>query len=722
MATTAPVRWASFRIDELDCPDEVLLIRQVLEGQAGVVQLEVDVFHHRLNVRYHPQQLTGEELVETLARAGMTAHPWEEDYHPPTPGAWHRHGRSWMTLVSACLLLSGAIFHLLANTGDGLLGFLKQDPATAIIVLLCLSIAAALVHIVPRALAALRLLRPDMNLLMMIAVAGAIAINQWFEAATVSFLFSLSLWIEQKTISRARNAIEGMVQKAPRIARCLDNENGQVKELLVQRIQPGQRVEVWPGERIPLDGIIVQGETHLDQSPITGESLPLARGEGDEVFAGTLNVESLIQLEVTRRSNESILARTLRLVEQAQARRAPIEKWVDQFARRYTPLVMALSLAVMLFPPMLITGQKWDDWFYNGLVVLVISCPCSLVISTPVAIVAGLTSAVRRGILIKGGEYLEAVASIKSFAFDKTGTLTRGTPVVQQMVAVEGEDESELLEVAAALESTNRHPLAEAVVRHARERGVEFEPAVQARTLHGRGVEGIVDGQPCWIGKADWAGQHVSLPADVERTLEVMQEQGLTVMVVGLGDRTLGVLGVADEVRPEAEQVADQLHRAGVRHLVMLTGDTAPIAEAVARKVGLDGFASDLLPEEKAMEVEQLVSSYGTVAMVGDGVNDSPAMASATIGVSMAAIGSDVAIETSDIALMSDNLSLLPWLIGHARRTLRIVRQNTITSILIKVACLAVMLSGFGFLWLAIVADVGATLLVTSNSLRLFGR
>jgi Cd2+/Zn2+-exporting ATPase len=721
-APARSVRWASFRVDELDCPDEVLLIRQVLEVHAGVVQLEVDVFHHRLNVRYHPQELSGEELVEMLARAGMTAHPWEEDYRPPAPGAWHQHGRSWMTLASAGFLLLGVVFHLLANLGDGLLGFLTQDPATASIVLLCMSMAAGLVHLVPRALAALRCLRPDMNLLMIIAVAGAVAINQWFEAATVTFLFSLSLWIEQRTMLRARTAIEGMVQQTPRIARCLEGENGQVKEILVQRVRPGQRVEVWPGERVPLDGIIVQGKTHLDQSPITGESLPLARGEGDEIFAGTLNVESSIQLEVTRPSNESILARTIRLVEQAQARRAPIERWVDGFARRYTPLVMALSLAVMLFPPMLFTGQSWDVWFYNGLVVLVISCPCSLVISTPVAIVAGLTSAVRRGILIKGGEYLEAVASLRAFAFDKTGTLTCGTPVVQQLFAAEGGDESELLEVAASLESTNRHPLAEAVVRHARERGVEFEPAVQARTLHGRGVEGIVDGQPCWIGKADWAAQRASLPAGVERTLEMMQQQGLTVMVVGLDDRVLGVLGVADEVRPEAEEVIDQLHQAGVCHLVMLTGDTAPVAEAIANEVGLDGFAAGLLPEEKAKEVEQLVSRYGTVAMVGDGVNDSPAMASATIGVSMAAIGSDVAIETSDIALMSDNLLLLPWLVGHARRTLRIVRQNTITSILIKVACLAVTLAGFGYLWLAIVADVGATLLVTSNSLRLFTR
>jgi Cd2+/Zn2+-exporting ATPase len=721
VGTAESVRWSSFRIDELDCPDEVLLIRQLLEGHAGVIQLETDVFHHRLNVRYRPQLLSGEELVEMLARAGMTAQPWEDEYQLSTPGAWQQHGRSWMTLASAFFLLAAVLLHLLTNLDQGLRGLIGQSPDTASVVLLSISIAAGLVHLVPRALTALRCLQPDMNLLMIIAVSGAVAIGQWFEAATVTFLFALSLWIEQRTMSRARDAIEGMVQQTPRVARCLENQGGQVKEILVQRVVPGQRVEVWSGERIPLDGIIVQGETHLDQSPITGESLPVARGEGEEVFAGTLNVESTIQLEVTRRSSESIMARTLRLVEEAQARRAPIEKWIDGFARRYTPLVMALALGVMLFPPLLL-GLSWDQWFYNGLVVLVISCPCSLVISTPVAIVAGLTSAVRRGILVKGGQYLEAIATLDSFAFDKTGTLTEGQPVVRQLVAAEGVNESELLEVAAALESTSRHPLAEAVVNHARETGVKFEPAVKSSTFHGRGVEGIVDGQPCWIGKPAWAAERAQLPADVERILERMQQEGLSVMVTGSDRRVLGVLGMADQVRPEVKEVVRELHQAGVSHLVMLTGDSASVAEAVAREVGLDGYASGLLPEEKATEIEQLLSSHGKVAMVGDGVNDSPAMVSATVGVSMAAIGSDLAIETSDIALMSDNLALLPWLVEHSRRTLRIIRQNTVFSILLKVACLGITLAGFGYLWLAIVADAGATVLVTSNSLRLFGR
>lgn len=721
MGTAESIRWSSFRVGELDCPDEVILIRQLLEGHAGVIQLETDVFHHRLNVRYRPQLLSGEELVETLARAGMTAQPWDDDFQASAPGAWQQHGRSWMTLASCFFLLAAVLLHLLTNLGQGLRGFIGQSPDTASVVLLSISIAAGLVHLFPRALAALRCLRPDMNLLMIIAVSGAVAIGQWFEAATVSFLFALSLWMEQRTMSRARDAIEGMVQQTPRVARCLENPGEQVKEILVQRVVPGQRVEVWSGERVPLDGIIVQGETHLDQSPITGESLPVARCEGEEVFAGTLNVESTIQLEVTRRSSESILARTLRLVEEAQARRAPIEKWIDGFARRYTPLVMALALGVMLFPPLLF-GLSWDKWFYNGLVVLVIACPCSLVISTPVAIVAGLTSAVRRGILVKGGQYLEAIATLDSFAFDKTGTLTEGQPVVRQLVAAEGVNESELLEVAAALESTSRHPLAEAVVSHAREQGVEFEPAVQSSTFHGRGVEGIVDGQPCWIGKPAWAAEQVLLPADVERVLEGMHQEGLSVMVTGTDSRVLGVLGMADQVRPEVKEVVRELHQAGVSHLVMLTGDNAPVAEAVAREVGLDGYASGLLPEEKATEIEQLLSSHGKVAMVGDGVNDSPAMASATIGVSMASIGSDLAIETSDIALMSDNLALLPWLVEHSRRTIRIIRQNTVCSILLKVACLGITLAGFGYLWLAIVADAGATVLVTSNSLRLFGR
>ena len=723
MGTAEPLRWASFRIDELDCPDEALLIRQLLEDRSGVIQLECDVFHHRLNVRYQPQRVTGEQLVELLSRAGMTAHPWSQGTRTPAATAWQQHGRSWTTLVSAVFLVSGVIVHLLTNLQLGLLRSLTEPVGTASIVLLCCSMATGLVHLLPRALAAVRVLRPDMNLLMIIAVAGAVAIGEWVEAAAVTFLFSLSLLIEQRTISRSRDAIQGMVQQTPRNARCIESPSGRAKEVPVQRVAVGRRIEVWPGERIPLDGIIVEGESHLDQSPLTGESIPLPRGQGDEVFAGTLNVESSIQVEVTRPSSESIMARTLRLVEQAQARRAPIEKWVDRFARRYTPLVIALALGVMLLPPLVLDysdHELWDEWFYNGLVVLVIACPCALVISTPVAIVAGLTSAVRRGVLIKGGEYLEAVASLRVFAFDKTGTLTTGEPVVQELDAVNGEDENRLLEVAAALESANRHPLARAVVKHAEELGVQIEPASQCRTIHGSGVEGIVDGQPCWIGKPDWAADHAELPSSMKRTLDVMQQAGLTVMVAGSGTKPLGVLGLSDEVRPGVEGVINQLHQAGVGHLVMLTGDSKPIAESIARQVGLDGYAADLLPEEKADEVRQLITSHGTVAMVGDGVNDSPAMASATLGVSMASIGSDLAIETSDIALMSDDLSRLPWLIHHSRRTLRIVRQNTSFAILLKLVILGVTIAGFGYLWLAIVADVGATLVVTSNSLRLF--
>jgi Cd2+/Zn2+-exporting ATPase len=723
VGTAEPLRWASFRIDELDCPDEVLLIRQVLENRSGVIQLECDVFHHRLNVRYQPQRVTGEQLVELLSRAGMTAHPWNQGIRAPVATAWQQHGRSWTTRVSAVFLVSGVFVHLLTNLQLGLLRCLDKPVGTASIVLLCCSITAGLVHLLPRALAAVRFLRPDMNLLMILAVAGAVAIGEWVEAAAVTYLFSLSLLIEQRTISRARDAIQGMVQLTPRNARCIERHSGQTKEVPVQRVAVGRRIEVWPEERIPLDGIIVEGNSYLDQSPLTGESIPLSRGQGDEVFAGTLNVESSIQVEVTRLSSESIMARTLRLVEQAQARRAPIEKWVDRFARRYTPLVIALALGVMLLPPLLLDysdRELWDEWFYNGLVVLVIACPCALVISTPVAIVAGLTSAVRQGVLIKGGEYLEAVASVRAFAFDKTGTLTTGEPVVRELDAVNGDDEDRLLEVAAALESANRHPLARAVVKYAKERGVQIEPADQCRTIHGCGVEGIVDGQPCWIGKPDWAADRADLPSSIKRTLSVMQQAGLTVMVAGSGAKPLGVLGLSDEVRPGVEDVVNQLHQAGVGHLVMLTGDSQPIAESIARQVGLDGYAADLLPEEKADEVRQLVASHGTVAMVGDGVNDSPAMASATLGVSMASIGSDLAIETSDIALMSDDLSRLPWLIRHARRTLRIVRQNTSFAILLKFVILGVTIAGFGYLWLAIVADVGATLLVTSNSLRLF--
>jgi Cd2+/Zn2+-exporting ATPase len=404
---------------------------------------------------------------------------------------------------------------------------------------------------------------------------------------------------------------------------------------------------------------------------------------------------------------------------------------VEVFASRYTPLVMGLAVAVMLLPPLILPivqlpgvslDRIWDTWFYRGLVVLVISCPCALVISTPVAVVAGITTAVRRGVLVKGGEFLEAMANVRAIAFDKTGTLTVGTPLIEQLVPIGETNSRDLLSLAAALEVASIHPLAEAIRSHASSEEVEYSAATDCTVHHGEGVTGSVAGEPAWIGKPSWAAEQAELSDDVQQTVEGVAAAGLTTLVVGRGVQPIGVIGIADPIRPETDQVMAELRQHGVGQLLMLTGDGDAVAKSIADQAGLESYKAGLMPNEKADEVAQLKDGKGTVVMVGDGVNDSPAMARATVGISMASIGSQHAIATSDIALMSDDLGRIPWLIDHARRTLRVIRQNTTLAIMLKLLCLAATIAGFCSLWIAIAADTGATLLVTSNSLRLFSR
>ncbi len=731
MGTAETLRWMSFRIPQLDCHDEILLIQQLLSDCPGIVQLECDVLQRRIDIRFQPGQATGDELVDRLSRAGMTALPWQELDQQDVESFWQLHGRAVMTLCSGVLLLIAALSHLVASMDKGLVGFSLEAPSGAAVILLAGSILAAFVHVVPRALTSIRHLRADMNLLMLIAVLGAIAIEQWLEGAMVGFLFSLALWIEQRATERARESIKGLMQQTPRMARSVERPGADARELPVQRIEIGQRIEVWPGEQIPMDGVVMSGATYVDQAAITGESMPLAIGVGDQVYAGTLNVNSSIQVEVTHKSDDTTLARTLRLVEQAQTRRAPIQRWVEVFASRYTPLVMGLAVAVMLLPPLILPivqlpgvslDRIWDTWFYRGLVVLVISCPCALVISTPVAVVAGITTAVRRGVLVKGGEFLEAMANVRAIAFDKTGTLTVGTPLIEQLVPIGETNSRDLLSLAAALEVASIHPLAEAIRSHASSEEVEYSAATDCTVHHGEGVTGSVAGEPAWIGKPSWAAEQAELSDDVQQTVEGVAAAGLTTLVVGRGVQPIGVIGIADPIRPETDQVMAELRQHGVGQLLMLTGDGDAVAKSIADQAGLESYKAGLMPNEKADEVAQLKDGKGTVVMVGDGVNDSPAMARATVGISMASIGSQHAIATSDIALMSDDLGRIPWLIDHARRTLRVIRQNTTLAIMLKLLCLAATIAGFCSLWIAIAADTGATLLVTSNSLRLFSR
>jgi Cd2+/Zn2+-exporting ATPase len=552
---------------------------------------------------------------------------------------------------------------------------------------------------------------------MVIAILGAGLIGEWLEGATVAFLFALSLALESWSVGRARRAIAALLDLSPPSIRLLRTDGAEF-DVPVAEAKPGDHFLVPGGERIALDGRVVDGASAVDQAPITGESVPVEKAAGAEVYAGTINGDGTLTVEVTKAAHDTTLARIIRMVEEAHARRAPSEQWVERFARIYTPAIMLLALAVALVPPLLFAGS-WEGWFYRALVLLVIACPCALVISTPVSIVAALASSARAGVLVKGGAYIELPARLKAIAMDKTGTITRGEPVVVRVLPLGSHTEQQLLARAAALEARSTHPLARAILRYAKEAGIPQEPATDVQVLKGKGLSGSFDGEDFWLGSHRYAierGQHT---AETTAAAESLESEGKTVIIIGNARHVCGLIAVADTIRPEARQIVADLHAAGIRHVVMLTGDNRVTAQAIAREVGIDEVRAELLPEDKLHQIERLVAEYGEVAMVGDGVNDAPALARASLGIAMGAIGSDAAIETADIALMTDDISRLPWLIHHAKRTLAIIRQNIAFSLGIKAAFLILTFAGMASLWGAIAADVGASLLVVFNALRL---
>jgi Cd2+/Zn2+-exporting ATPase len=552
---------------------------------------------------------------------------------------------------------------------------------------------------------------------MLVAVIGAAAIGEWFEAATVAFLFAVSLLLESWSVGRARRAIASLMSLTPPSARVRDKD-GQLKEIAPDQVDVGTTFIVRPGEKIPLDGTVVKGIGAVNQAPITGESVPVEKQAGSEVFAGTINGDGVIEAKSTKAAQDTTLAKIIQMVGDAQSQRSPSEQWVETFARYYTPVVMALAILVFLLPPMLLGGE-WSDWLYRSLVLLVVACPCALVISTPVSIVAALASAAKNGVLIKGGLYVEKPAHLKAIAVDKTGTLTHGQPVVIDVVPLNDHTKTELLERAAALEVHSNHPLAQAIVRKANEEGVDVAAAEEFEIVQGKGARGIVNGKLFWLGSHRYLEERDQETPEVHEQLQSLQDSGRSIVVIGNDEHVCGFLSLADTVRPETKGILADLHAEGIENVAMLTGDNQGTADAIAEEVGIDSVHAELLPENKVEIVELLVEKYGQAAMVGDGVNDAPALARSSLGIAMGAVGTDAAIETADIALMSDDLSKLPWLIRHSKKTLFIIRQNIWFSLGVKLLFVALTFGGYASLWAAIAADMGASLLVIANSLRL---
>lgn len=689
----------------------------------GEDRLSFDLINGKILIE-HGEDGPGPEAVrEAVARTGMRAVPWDEYVAQMDArdgqAIWTRHGRAILCGASGLALFTGVLAHGLLRSWLEAVAGPPEGASYPVVVAACYTVAMAsgVWFVIPKALYAARSLRPDMNLLMTVAIAGAIVLGEWMEAATVAFLFSLALLLETWSVGRARKAIRGLVDLSPTLARCRCPHDGDIEEKPVDEVAIGAHVLVRPGEKIPLDGCIVKGSTTVNQAPITGESIPVEKGVGDDVFAGSINNGGTFEFEVTRAADDTTLARIIRLVEEAQSRRAPSEQWVERFARYYTPAMMALALGVALLVPLAL--GEWRHWFYQALVILVIACPCALVISTPVSIVAGLASAARAGVLIKGGVFLEAPATLRAIAFDKTGTITTGRPEVQRIIPLDGHTDLELLERAAAMEAHSDHPLAGAILRRAREAGIEAAPAESFRLLEGMGAEADYNGRRFWIGSHRLLHDKGQETPECHEQAEVLEDAGHSVVAIGNEEHVCGLISVADSIREDSPATLDALREIGIEHLALLTGDNAGTARAVASALSLDEVHAELLPHEKVAVMDRLVEKYGRVAMVGDGINDAPALAASTVGIAMGAAGSDAAIETADIALMSDDLSKIPWLINHSRRTLRIIKQNIAFALGLKAVFIIMAFLGLATLWMAIAADMGASLLVIFNGLRL---
>lgn len=715
-----------YRIHGMDCADEIAALKREVGPLVGEDKLAFDLLNGRMSIDIAPDAALEAKIEKAVIRAGLRAEPWTEGANSEGAQAEERRRRiqSWLTAASG--VFAGLGFAVHAWLGGGIVAAFEAGEhgagATPLpsVILYSLAVLCAVRYVAPKAWLAARRLRPDMNLLMVIAVVGAIGIGAWFEAATVSFFFALALALEAWSLGRARRAVAALMELAPPTAR-IRLEDGTERDVPAGEVRVGSHIIIRPGDKVPLDGRVSAGESEINQAPITGESVPVYKSEGDEVFAGTINGEGALDVVTTKASSDTTLAQIIRMVGSAQGRRAPSEQWVEKFARVYTPVVMALAITVFLVPPLLL-GGGWEIWFYRALVLLVIACPCALVISTPVTIVAALAGAAKQGVLVKGGVHLETPARLKAIAMDKTGTLTEGRPKVVEIVPLGDRSEGDLLRLAAALEARSEHPIAHAILARATQNGIAAQPAEAVKAITGRGMTGRVFGLDVWLGSRRYLDEMaVGSPAILERA-DALSSAGRTIVAVGAGKEVWGLIAVADAVRAEAKDIVTALHRAGVEKVVMLTGDNRATAEAIAKQTGIDEVRAELLPGDKVAAVEDLVRRYGSVAMVGDGVNDAPAMGRANLGIAMGAMGSDAAIETADVALMSDDLSRLPWLVRHSRATLTVIRQNIAFSIAVKLLFTVLTVVGLASLWGAIAADVGASLLVVLNGLRLLNR
>lgn len=686
----------------LDCPDCATKLEKAVASLPGVLWAAVSFAASVIHVEYEADVVSRDAIMARIEAMGYTTRQAVASGRRP-PESIRR--RTTLTVVCGALLVAGAAASLTALDARVTTVFY----ALSIVVGGYYAVKAAYYSLLTRAL--------DMNVLMTVAVLGAVYINEWSEAATVVFLFAVGNALESFAIDRTRASIRSLMDLAPPVA--LVRRDGVESRIPVAVVRVGDLVIVRPGERIPMDGRVAGGASSVNQAPITGESASIAKQVGDEIFAGTINETGALEVIVTRTAEDNTIARIVHLVEEAQAQKAPAQRFVDRFSRYYTPSVIAIAAAVATVPPLLL-NDPFDDWFYRALVMLVISCPCALVISTPVSIVSAIGNASRNGVLVKGGAYLEEMAHVGTIAFDKTGTLTTGVPEVSDVVPAPGRSERDVLAAAAAVERRSEHPLADAVTRAAEALGIVADENVEGfRAIVGRGAVAQVGNEELVVGSVTmFEKMSVDLDA-LHAEADRLQRDGKTVVVVGSRAGVVGLVALSDTLREESGPAIAALRKAGIDRVLMLTGDNARTASAIAAKLGVDGYLAELMPQDKVTAVKRLRADGVSVAMVGDGINDAPALAAASAGIAMGAGGSETALETADIALVASDLRKLPYVVTLSRRALRVVKQNVTLSLVIKVGFLLVTAIGLTSLWLAVVADTGTSLLVTANGLRL---
>ena len=752
-----PGRTVTFSVPEMDCPSCAGKVDSSLGRLGGVVDVDLRPTAGTATVRYDPDRIGEDEVVAAIEGAGyevMNRRGGESDESaqageiaPPT-AVW-RSRRAIKTWIGAVFLIGGLLTEFVVGPNPTVIATPFFDLTVADTAFVVAVLASGL-PVVRGGYYSARNLSLDIDLLMGTAIVAATSIGLFVEAATLAVLFSVAELLEQYAMDRTRDSLRELMELAPNEATVV--RNGEEATVPVADVAIGETVVVRPGEKIPVDGVVRDGASAVDQSPITGESAPVDKSDGDEVYAGTLNESGYLELEATTTEGGSTLSQIIELVRDAQAEKTEKERFVDRFAGYYTPGVVALAILTAAVPPLLIDGSVsvgiagyshafvggWRTWFVRGLTLLVIACPCAFVISTPVSVTSGVTAAARNGVLIKGGNHLEAMGGVDAIAFDKTGTLTKGELTVTDVVPLGDASEDDVLRYAGALEHRSEHPIAEAVLKRVDAGNLGLPAVSEFESIAGKGVRGTVDGETYYAGKPGLfedlghdfgtggavtdGGVTAAAPqaTDEADAIEAMQREGKTVVLVGTADRLLGVVGVADEIRPAAKRAIGNLHRLGVAPLVMLTGDNEGTARAVAEELGIDEYRAGLLPDEKVAAVEELKAEHGDVAMVGDGINDAPALATASVGIAMGAAGTDTAIETADIALMGDDIERLPYLYALSHKANAVIRQNIWSSLGVKLL-LAVGVP-FGYVSVAVavvVGDMGMSLGVTGNAMRL---